>query len=53
MFATRRIFAAARLYRARGLRMTGLGVMAVMTPGIAASATALERQPMCWWARSA
>jgi hypothetical protein len=46
MFATRRIFAAARLYRARGRRMTGLGVIAVVAAGIAASATAFERLPV-------
>jgi glc operon protein GlcG len=46
MFATRRIFAAARRYRARGVRMTGLGLIAAVAPGISSPAAALDRLPV-------
>ena len=46
MFATRRIFAAAFVSRARGLRMIGLGAIAAVAAGIAAPSAALERVPV-------
>ena len=46
MFATRRIFAAASRTLARGVRMTGLGLIAAVAAGISAPAAALERLPV-------
>jgi uncharacterized protein GlcG (DUF336 family) len=45
MFATRQIFAAFRA-RARGVHMTGLGLIAAVVAGISAPAAALERLPV-------